>query len=680
MAGRKQHYIPQSVQRAFEALRTGTKSQVLVFRKGKEPYVTSTEGSAAERDFYSNPLVDGEDALDDKITDFENEHLTAMLRELRVTKCGPVDSELAAITVAHLAFRTAHLRGSMQTVADNAVEQMKALIDDRDAIRRFVGVDAATSDSRLAERVREDLSELGLDAWPQKDRNAIERMVMFRVRERFDDLFLQSQNSLRTALASLGNIVPGSIAKGHARVLSESLVPPERVKVLRTLEWEVIPADDAQCPFILPDCVVIASSGSKDYQPFSMLSIEEATTVVMPLSPNQILVGSASPIRIDPAHVNMGFARCSLEFFISSGQDEGIVGLAELIGSCAAELIKGDLFEAEDAAPPSTACAADRMVKAQIRTPFGKTGEAMKRVLSRIAGEAIEPVWADRVESITVAGNMARALEAVWKRAPTPAELGAAALGTVEAANCGGDWKYRVIVPRNLAQALLATADQTGQMAATRVVKMHFGRVCYLDCWARRAPEMLGPRPELALWEQMASRTALRAGSHYFGGLASARHESEPCPGGNRLEDLAATFRLCFTALRQARQQAFVHRNVDQVLADAIGPIDTLLVSVATVSGFLNAKDLALPRDSDVGDALSKAGLWEWGLLFAKDLGRHYATRERWASPSDLEPLIGHIERLLWTVGVIVSKTDSGPWIDVIDDARMPVLEKILLA
>lgn len=679
MAGRKQHYIPQSVQRAFEASRTGTKSQVLVFRKCKEPYVTSTEGSAAERDFYSNPLVDGEDALDDKITDFENEHLTAMLRELRVTKCGPVDSELAAITVAHLAFRTAHVRGSMQTVVDNTVEQMKAIIDDRDAIRRFVGVDAATSVSRLTERVREDLSELGLDAWPQKDRNAIERMVMFRVRERFDDLFLQSQNSLRTALASLGNIVPDSIAKGHARVLSESLVPPERVKVLRTLEWEVIPADDAQCPFILPDCVVIASSGSKDYQPFSMLSIEEAVTVVMPLSPNQLLVGSAIPVRIDPAHVNMDFARCSLEFFISSGQDEGIVGLAELIGNCTVEL-KKDLLEAEEAAPPSTACASDRMVKAQIRTPIGKTGEAMKRVLSRIASETIEPVWGGRVESITVAGNMVHALEAVWKRAPTSAELSAAALGTVEAANSGGDWKYRVIVPRNLAQALLTTADQTRHMAATRLVKIHLGRVYYLDCWARRAPEMLGPRPELALWEQMASRTALRVGSHYFGGLASARHESEPFPGGNRLEELGATFRLCFTALRQARQHAFVHRNVDQVLADAIGPIDTLLVSAATVSGFLNAKDLALPRDSDAGDALSKAGLWEWGLLFAKDLGRHYATRERWASSLDLEPLIGHIERLLWTVGIIVSKTDSGLWIDVIDDARMPVLEKILLA
>lgn len=679
MAGRKQHYIPQSVQRAFEASRTGTKSQVLVFRKGKKPYVTSTEGSAAERDFYSNPLADGKGALDDKITDFENEHLTAMLRELRATKCGPVDSELAAITIAHLAFRTAHVRGSMQAVADNALEQMTGLVDDCDAVRHFVGVDAATSDSRLAELVREDLSKLGLDALPQKERNAIERMVMFRVRERFDDLFLQSQNSLRTAFSRLGDILPDSIAKGHARVLSESLVPQERVKVLRTLEWKIIPAGDAQSAFILPDCVVIASSGSKDYQPFFMLSIDEAAIVVMPLSPKQLLVGSTTPVHIDPAHVNVAFARCSLEFFISSGQDEGTLGLTELVGSCTTEF-KKELFEAECETTPPIPCATDRTIKVEIRTPIGKAGEAMKRVLSRISDEAIEPIWADRLESIAVTSNMARALEDVWKRTPTHAEISGAALGTVEVVNHGGEWKCRVIVPRNLTQALLTTADPAGHIAATRFVKMHLGRVYYLDCWARRAPEILDPQLELSLWEQMASRTALRVGSHYFGGMASARHESEPFPGGDRLEELGATFRLCFTALRQARQQAFIHRNVDQVIAGTIGPIDTLLVSFAAVSGFLNAKNLALPHDSDAGDTLSKAGLWEWGLLFAKDLERHYATRQRWTSSSDLEPLISHIERLLWSVGIIVSKTDSGFWIDVIDDARMPVLEKILLA
>lgn len=679
MAGRKQHYIPQSVLRVFEVSRTSTKSQVLVFRKGKESYVTSTEGSAAERDFYSNPLVDGEDALDDKITDFENKHLTEMLRALRVTQCGPVDSELAAITVAHLAFRTAHVRGSMLTVADNAVEQMKALIQDRDAIRRFVGVDTAATDSRLVEMVRENLSRLGLDAWPQKDQYAIERMVVFRIRERFDDLFLQSQDSMRTALVSLGPILPGSIAKAHARVLSKSLVPPERVRVLRALEWEVIPADEAQVHFILPDCVVIASSGASDYQPFAMLSIEEVATIVMPLSPKQLLVGSTSLARIDSAHINADFARCSLEFFISSRRDEGTVTLAELIGSRVGVLEKV-LFEAEDVAPPSTACALPPKVKVHIRTPSGKTGEEMKRVLSRLAGEAIEPAWADRVESVTVVANMAHALEAVWKRAPTAAEVDAAALGTVEAIKSGAGWKCRVIVPRNVAQALLPTADPPGQMAATRLVKLHLGRVYYFDCWARCCPEIVGPRPQLALWEQIASKVALHVGSHYFGGLASARHESEPFPGGDRLEELAATFRLCCATLRQARRQSFVHRNVDQVLADAIGPIDTLMVSVATVSGFLEAKDLALPRDSEAGDALSEAGLWEWGLLFAKDLRRHYATRERWSSPSDLEPLIGHIERLLWTAGVIVSKTDSGHWIDIIDDARMPILQNVLSA
>lgn len=679
MAGRKQHYIPQSVLRAFEASRPGAKSQVLVFRKHKEPYVTSTEGTAAERDFYSNPLVDGKGALDDKITNFESEHLTAMLRELRCTRRGPVDSELAAITVAHLAFRTAHVRGSIQTIADDAVGQMKAIIEDPEAIRHFAGVDAATTDPRLAEMVGEELTRLGLDALPQKDRKAIERMVVFRVRERFDDLFLQSKNFVGAAIESFGMNAAGFITKGHARVLSESLVPQERVRALRALAWEVVPDDEAQRHFILPDCVVIASDGTTAYQPLPMLSVGEAMTVVMPLSPKQLLVGSACPVRIDSASLNVSLATCSLDFFIGSRRDDGTAALAALIGSCAAEL-KIDLLEADYTAPPPAIHTEFSKAKVAIRTPIGKVGEAMKSILSRLADETIEPTTANRLESITVATNMSRALEAVWKRTPTAVEVEAAVLGTVEPMKSGTAWKCRVILPRNLTQALLQSANATHQLAATRVVKLHLGRVLYFDCWARQCPEMVGSRPGLAFWDQLASTVAFRIGSHYFGGLTSARHGSEPFPGGERLEELAASFRSCFAALCRARQQFFVHRSVDQILVDSVGSIETLLIAVATVFGYLEAKDLALPRDSDAGDVLSEAGLWEWSLLFANDLRRHSANRERWSSSTDLDPLICHIERLLWTVGVVVSKMDFGHWIDVVEEARMPVLQNILRA
>lgn len=69
MSGRKQHFIPQLVQRGFAAAKGRKSTQVYVFSKGKQPYLTATDRVAAQRDFYSPPS--DEESLDDKITHYE---------------------------------------------------------------------------------------------------------------------------------------------------------------------------------------------------------------------------------------------------------------------------------------------------------------------------------------------------------------------------------------------------------------------------------------------------------------------------------------------------------------------------------------------------------------------------------------------------------------------------------
>jgi hypothetical protein len=481
VAGRKQHYIPQVVQRAFEASRTGTKSQVFVFRKGQPEYLTSTEGSGAERDFYSNPLKDGKGALDDKITDFEGEHLTPILRALRATDSGEVDAELAAIIVAHLAFRTAHLRGAMATIAGSAVGQMKSIVEDPSAIRRFSGIDSTRSDSAMIERVREELINLGSDAWPKKDRKAIERIVIFQLRERFDDLVkVHANEALRDGLAALETGMPGTVVKAHARALSESLVPQERVGALRQLDWRVVTADTPDRHFILPDCVVVASSISTDeLKPLATYSNEETAVVIMPLSSQQLLIGSSCAIHIDQADINLQLAKCSLDFFISSRQDEATRMIAQSIGEASLG-IDLDLFEQEDEASSElTAARVSIAPRLLIRAPVGKRGDAIKKILHAVAVEAVEPSTMDRIESITVPANLRTALEAIWQRPPSEDELQAAAYGTVELIKSAPEWKCRVIIPLNLAEMLWQTVNPERRLGATRIVKMNFGRAYY---------------------------------------------------------------------------------------------------------------------------------------------------------------------------------------------------------
>ncbi len=678
MAGRKQHYIPQVVQRAFEAARTGTKSQVIVFRKGQPAYLTSTEGAGAERDFYSNPLTDGNGALDDKITDFEGYHLAPVLRELRSTKNSEVDPELAAITVAHLAFRTAHLRGSMDTMVKSAFEQMQSIVDSPEALRRLAEIDSLSPNSKMAEMVRDELSRLGLNTWSEKDRTAVARIVIFRLRERFDEAVIQTHGSIRDELDALGSKLSDLIPRAHARALSESLVPQERVRALRKLNWHIIAADAHERHFILPDCVVVArSTVSAEFRPFATLSTAEAAMVVMPLSSRQLLVGCATVTEAPQTEINLQLARCSLHFFISSKEDEATKSIAESIGTCAAEL-KIDLLDGEDAEsgnkPVQVLGTARSLV---VRTPVGKFGNSVKKVLSSIAEEAVEQTTVDRIDSITVPANMQATLAAIWKRTPTAEELQAATFGTVEPVKSGADWKCRVIVPREVAEVLIQPGEPVRRLLATRIVKLNLGRAYYFDCWARGYPAVFD-NPGLDLWNQIVLRAVFRVASFYFGGLASARHELEPLPGGESLQELASFLRLGFASLREARQRFFTHRDVDRLVLDAIQPIELILNSTASVCGFLEGKNTTMARDSDAGIFLSDVGLWEWCNLFAEDLRRHYEKRNRWSSEAELHQLAGHIERLLWMIGVVVSKTDSGHWIDVLDDERMPFMVRML--
>ena len=678
MAGRKQHFIPQVVQRAFEAARSGTKSQVFVFRKGRSAYLTATDGAGAERDFYSNPLIDGEGALDDKITDFEGGHLAPMLRELRLSEGGEADPELAAITVAHLAFRTAHLRSAMAGMMEGAVGQMQSLLDIPDALRRFAEIDSMSSNSRLSELIRDDIAKLTSNVTSEKDRQTLERIVTFRVRERFDELVLQAHGTMRDGLEALGSNFSDSIPRAHARALSESLVPQGRVRALRQLNWHIVTADSQARHFILPDCVVAARSAtSGQINAFATLSSDEAELVVMPLSSRQLLVGSKAVAPVQQVEINLQLARCSIEFFISSKNDEATDAIAASIGACAAGL-EIELFEEDDAgldtSPTPVLRNPRRLV---VRTPVGKFGTVAKSVISKIAEGATEQTTADRIDSITVAANMKGALEAIWKRPPTVEELQAAAFGTVEPVKVGVEWKCRVIVPREMAEILVQARDPNRHLFATRMLKHSLGQAYHFDCWARCYPAVF-EGSGLDHWNQTLCQVAFRFTSHYFGGLASARHELEPLPGGESLQELASALRLGFAGLEDARKQFFSHRDVDRLLLAAVQPIDFILKSTAFVCGFLEAKDTSMARNSAAGSFLSDIGMWDWCNLFAQDLRRNYEKRNRWTSITELHQLSRHIERHLWKIGVTVSKTESGYWIDVLEDERMPFMNQLL--
>jgi len=68
MAGRRQHYVPQFLQRGFCIDSDVNSSQCWVFRYEKEPFRCSTKNVGVSKDFYS---TQDDTALDDLITEKE---------------------------------------------------------------------------------------------------------------------------------------------------------------------------------------------------------------------------------------------------------------------------------------------------------------------------------------------------------------------------------------------------------------------------------------------------------------------------------------------------------------------------------------------------------------------------------------------------------------------------------
>lgn len=110
MSGRKQHYIPRCLLKAFAIPGKGKTKRVWVFKKDRSAYISSIIDVGAERHFYSKLPEDACPTLDDQITFYENDlsRQLALIREWPAPDA--VDATVAAELVTHLAIRAAHLR------------------------------------------------------------------------------------------------------------------------------------------------------------------------------------------------------------------------------------------------------------------------------------------------------------------------------------------------------------------------------------------------------------------------------------------------------------------------------------------------------------------------------------------------------------------------------------------
>lgn len=316
MAGRKQHYIPQSLLRGFGKQGKGGKVQVIVYARDRGVFYSASDGVAAQRHFYSEPAAHGGSlTLDDKITHYET-RLANTLAEFRATKPNHrVDAVKAAEVVAHLCIRNAHTRDSFASGAERVIDQVAGTFGDKDRLRQAMGLEDSVPTGPILDEINKLWGEYGSHfSQMGVTKQAFVQLAFGKVKDSFDQNFTEQQTVLKNMFGELRGRISEMARQGHNNALEKGPVPAAQVDALRSLAWGIEPGPATG--LVLPDCVAIGSVRGKTCQAL-MYAGSKVDIVIMPLDHHRLLVGESDRGIAKLDLVNEEFAACSWDFFIA---------------------------------------------------------------------------------------------------------------------------------------------------------------------------------------------------------------------------------------------------------------------------------------------------------------------------------------------------------------------------
>lgn len=126
--------------------------------------------------------------------------------------------------------------------------------------------------------------------------------------------------------------MPDVIKKSHVRVLSESISPAARLRRFQHLHHSVQPFEPGNLP--LGDSIVLFHvKGDRQYKPY-LDKDDELVDVILPLASDQYLIGRVDvELPVIQSDLPEQIARCSLESFIASANDERLRALQLQLGA-----------------------------------------------------------------------------------------------------------------------------------------------------------------------------------------------------------------------------------------------------------------------------------------------------------------------------------------------------------
>jgi hypothetical protein len=292
--------------RAFESSRRGNEVRVWRYCRDGKPIELNVTKIGVEKDFYG-------DDLDERITKLET-GFASLAEDLR-NQNGPIDKADIGDLVAHLSLRTRALRQSGIELATKMVDRVRDHFSQEEVLKAAA---RRLTRAELLQRIRQQLASQGLKRFEIERRilaagPRLVAMLEQKLNEGAEEMAPVVDRVMREGAKEL----PASMRVSSIEALSRGLEKNPRALAYRRFDWFVLPTAES---LILGDSVcVFEKEGDRAFKPWDD-EASPAKRILMPLAPGRLLIGTheSDVPDLDILAVNQAFARCSLEFFVSS--------------------------------------------------------------------------------------------------------------------------------------------------------------------------------------------------------------------------------------------------------------------------------------------------------------------------------------------------------------------------
>lgn len=336
MAGKRQHYLPQFLQRGFTS--ASSSRTTWLYRKNAAPREVGLRDVGVEENFYS---VESDSSVDETITEIERGEFVGIIEHARAGIFS--DSEAASLVprlIAHLEVRSRHLRMNLTEMSERAWNDGLGNFEDSALGAALLRAHMKRNPGDLRSMAARELQSKGL---PAHMAPTLAKQMVNMVSAMSDQVLIASfwTPLLPHLRAAFETRIRPSIKQAHLDALAKSVAPDVRAEQYRHLRFTLV--DVASNDLILGDAAVLFRVDAPPYwRPF-LDKRDELLALYLPLSPARVLVGSLDEPAIEPKIVRQQIARTSKTFFVSSQPSPANVELSKEIGIAAQPLSEEEL-------------------------------------------------------------------------------------------------------------------------------------------------------------------------------------------------------------------------------------------------------------------------------------------------------------------------------------------------